>query len=201
MSEVINQQEVETQVDSSESTEAREGSVAYETHKKVLAQRKRDQEENRALKERLDKFEAAERAKQQKELESKGEYEKILAERDNKIKQLLESQEEDKRRRVNNEKESAFIQSLPGKLKNPAYLQFMDKESIAIDPETGRVDQGTLKSVVDKFLKEHGSLLESKPNSAPVSNFGKAPSAPNAFINQKESVSPLQMAARMLTQK
>lgn len=191
-----NDQVTQTQEDSQ-----KKDSVAYETHQKLLAQRKRDQEILKEMNDKLAKFEEAERLKEQKELESKGQYSKILEEREKRIRELEDRFTQQEQKRVNQEKEAAFLQALPGKLRNQSYLSFMDKEGIVIDPETGKVDEGTLKQTVDKFLKEHSALVDTKQNSSQNIPQSKAPSDPKVILNGNGKVDALSTLANMIVNK
>lgn len=163
-------------------------SVNYATHQRLLSQRKKDQQRMQELEERLNQFEEAERKVEQMEMEKKGEYEKILKEREERINSLMHQIEADKEARINTAKESAFLDSLPGKLRKQEYLSFMDKESIAIDPETGKVDEGSLKQVVDAFIQEHGVLIERKESGNSLSQ--KSPSEPSNLLDDKKELDP-----------
>ena len=169
-------------------------SVSVEPHKRLLAQRKRDQEKARELEEQLAHFQDQERQRQEAKLEEKGEYQKILEERENRIKALESQMEDDRNRRVRMEKESAFRNALSqhGKLRKDEYLQFVDFDSIAVDSESGKVDQGTLQHVLDGFVHEHGALLESVPQPQKIPN--KSPPDPQKiYSNQNQDISPEDM--------
>ena len=173
-----------------------DNSVAYETHKKLLSQRKKDQEVMKEMSDRLDAFDKIEEGKKTKQLEEQGEYKKILAEREDRINSLQDQINQDKQMRSNSQKESAFIQALPSKLLNPAYLSFMDKEGIAIDPDTGSVDQGSLKQVVDLFMKDHSHLLEQPQGKNKIPNNSSA--SPNNMLNVDDSKSDLEKLAHLI---
>lgn len=151
-------------------------SVAYETHRKLLRQRKADQQRMEELQERLEKYEEAEKAKQQQQLEAKGEYEKILKVKEQEIQELRNQQAEIARRNVEAAKYQAFMDALPGKLRNKSYLAHVNIEDIVVDPDSNTVDDYSVKKAVDNFLSEHSSLIEPKekpkatiPSSSPRS--------------------------------
>lgn len=155
-------------------------SVALETHRRLLAQRKNDQKQLQEANARLAAFEEKENQEEQAIMEKKGEYDKIVKAKDDQILALIASQAADKKARVDSAKEAAFISAIPGKLRKQDYLSFMDKEAIAIDPETGKVDQGSLKQVVDSFVQEHGVLIDRQDQNSKIPN--KGATTPNNLL-------------------
>jgi len=146
--------------------------VKYETHNRLLRQRKADQGKVRELEEELNRFRDVERKREQTEMEKRGQYDKILKEREERIGQLEKEREERERQAIQSTKLSAFVDLLPGKLRNNQYLAFVNVDEIAIDPDTKKVDEGSLKSAVDTFMKAHSVLVEPKntpslPNRSP----------------------------------
>ena len=195
---VSNETKVEQSVEPSVEQAKRE-TVAYETHQKLLSQRKADQARLAEMDAKLKTFEETEMKKQQAKLEEKGEYQKILEAKENELKSLQERIKNDEQRRINSEKESAFLNSLGGKLKNPEYIRFASKDEIAVDPDTGKVDELSLKQVVDKFLKEHSTLVDKKESNPAISASARSAQNPQ-FIQQTQNENKFATLAGLLKQ-
>ena len=124
---------------------------------------------NKELQAKLDGIKATENEIADKKMREKGQWDKLLdakvqevekykSERD----QATEAFTEAEKLIYNSAKLKAVEDMLPGKFKNPAYSQFIDVESVAMNPETGEIDMETVKAVTDNFLTEHKDLLDTK---------------------------------------
>lgn len=134
--------------------------VQYETYSRVLSQHKKTKSENEQLAAELEAYKRKERELEEKRLSEQGEYKKLL---EMTRKQLAD--EESKRleyatQLLDQHRLNAIKERLPGKIKRPEYLSFIDVSKVAIDPETGMVDERSVVEVVDGFVKEHGFLIE-----------------------------------------
>lgn len=170
--EPVTSSETSTQANASSasvgnSDSSTDDTVAYDTHRKLLSQRKKDQERLAEFEAELDKYREAERKREQEKLEARGEYEKILTSYKEENERLKNQMEEGKRRSIESAKLQAFVNSLPGKLRNQQYLAFVNTSEIAVDPETNTVDDISLKRAVDDFLRDHGALIEPEKTEAP----------------------------------
>lgn len=146
----------------SASGENQDDKVAYSTYKRVLSEAKKYKE----IAETLSKQTQAEKEKQLRDQEQW----KTLAEMNaEKLNQAQKELEEKNRAIQDGMKFSEFQRHLGGKLKHPSYANHIDFDKIVINPETGVIDEGSLKSVVANFTKEHSSLVD----------FGNKPKLPN----------------------
>lgn len=142
--------------------------VAYETYKKVLDQRKSDQDKLKETQARLDALEAEKRTQEdektkskEKELEASGNWKAILEDREKKLKDL---EKENKRLAKENKgfeshitdakKISALQQKIGGNLKNPKLYDLIDTSKIALDPESGEIDESSVSAYANEFVKE-----------------------------------------------
>lgn len=135
-------------------------SVSYETYQRVLAEAK-------AAKEKVKTFEASLKEQEETKLKQQNEW-KVLAEA--KEKEAIEYKtkfEDINRSLVDAVKLQAFQKHLGGKLKNDAYFQFVDTDKIAYNPETKRVDDESVKTLVSEFVKNHSALVEFKTAKLP----------------------------------
>lgn len=148
--------------------------VSHETYKRLLAQRKADQEKLKSLEEKAKTLSILEEEKAklaEEKLKADGNWKALLDAREAKIQELNEkyqsvTQEKSRYEQqfVEASKLQAFMDALGGKLKHREYYNLVDTSAIALDPESGAIDKESLKKYADKFLKEHKELVAfSKP--------------------------------------
>lgn len=148
--------------------------VAYETYKRLVAQRKADQEKLKAQEERLKKLDEIEAEKQRLEedkLKTDGNWKALLESREEKLKTLEEelNQTKSKVEQYNTQfveaaKLQALTDALGGTLKHPSYFNLVDTDKILTNPETGEIDGESVKKYASSFLQEHKELIAfSKP--------------------------------------
>lgn len=142
--------------------------VDYETYKRVLDQKKN---RDRELAEIKEKQAANEKAK----MLEKEQYKKLYEETSDKLKDVEGKFGELTKTRIDDFKEAAFLQMLPSDLIKNEYMAHADMSDIIFDETTGSLNKDSVKSVVDKFVKNHSYLLIKKdnnqlPNDAPGNN-------------------------------
>lgn len=158
-------------------TDATKQAVSYETFDKLLNQRKKDREKLDAYEKQLAELSGWKKQVEETESIKKGEYEKILTTYKTENETLKGKLSEVQKSIVDGQKYNAFLDKLPGRLDRNEFLQFVNIEQIAIDPETGVVDEKTVQSVVDDFVKSYGKLItpinsKSLPNHDRIGNVG-----------------------------
>lgn len=146
--------------------------VAYDTYKKAMDDLKETQ---RKLKEIEGKTQAEIEAK----LKEQGDWKALAESREQKVKDLEAKLNGTETAITDSIKLNAFQKHLGGKLKSEKYFDFVDTSKIAINPETKRVDEESVKSVVAEFLKEHTHLVD----------FGKKPGMPQKTKDGKTVIS------------
>ena len=156
--------------------------VSRKELEKLLRQRKADQEKNRELSLKLEAIEREKQELEQKKLEEEGNWRelyesknKTLAEMQNEVKSYKTKLEETEKTFLSSAKLAAVIEKLPAKISKKEYYNFIDVDSVLIDPETGDFDEASISNVANDFVKEHSRLLDftnSKklPNDAPHGN-------------------------------
>jgi hypothetical protein len=160
--------------------ETPEDKVAYSTYKRVLAEAKKFKELADTLSKQTEQAQES-KLKEQNEWKSLAEMHK--AKLDETQKELAE-----KNRAIQDGlKYSEFTRHLGGKLKHSSYANHVDFDKILLNPETGMIEEGSVKSVVAEFIKEHSALVD----------FGNKPRLPNesareAVIGNKK---PSEMSA------
>lgn len=149
--------------------------VSYESHQKLLGQLKNTKEQAKLMEEKLNLFEQKQKEIEESKLAEKGEYQKLLELRQNEIADLkakveAEAQEKFKASKALEDtwKLQSFYDKLPGKVKRREYLNFVDLDAIAFNPDTGQIDDQSVDIVVNDFMKNHKDLVDTK-------SFGKLP--------------------------
>lgn len=157
--------------DDEQENQEKKNVVSYETHRQLLGEKKKRDEELRQAREALARYEAEKRELEEKALREKEDYKKLFESRekelqDEKMKraeieaQIIEAQ---KRKALN----LAIGTAIPEK-----FWGLVDLDKIAIDPTTGRPDELTTKAYADEFTKVYGeviapSRLPRMPNDGP----------------------------------
>lgn len=163
----------------------KEDVVKYETYQKVLSEKKGVQAKLEEMQSKFDAFELDQKTAEETKLNEKGEFKKLVELREQEIVKLREemsgvTSERDglKGNLDDTYKLQAFYDKLPGQIKKQEYLNFVDLESIVIDPVTRAVDPQSLENVVGSFVENYGDLIKSSsfgglPGEAPVNSTRK----------------------------
>lgn len=141
--------------------------VAYESFRKSVEAEKKARERANELEKRLKDIETRDQQANDNKLKEQNEW-RALAE--SKEKAYLETSAKlaDLETTIlDSVKLSAFQKHLGGRIKDDAYYQFVDTNSIAYNPDTKRVDEESVKSVVADFVKRHSSLVEFRSGKMP----------------------------------
>jgi molybdopterin-guanine dinucleotide biosynthesis protein len=161
--------------------DATNGKVSYETYQKVLNEAKKAKELARTLAEEKARSDEKTLAEQQQWKTLADQYKTQLEQ----TKSVLSEQEKSI---VNGLKYQEFEKHLGGRLKNRDYATFIDFEKIAINPESKTVDEESVKSVVNEFLKSHSPLVEFQ-SGAKLPNTSGGGFDPNKRVNYNEMTS------------
>lgn len=162
--------------------------VSYETHSKLLGQRKRDLEKMKELESLVQGFQGQKKQDEESKLVEQGEYKKLLEARELEITNLRQENTEHAKHMTEAHKLNAFREKLPGTIKNSAYYNFVNMEAILIDPETGIVDEASVSEEVNTFMKDHYSLVKSESKTALPNNATKdiAPKTINDLSREEQ---------------
>jgi CRISPR/Cas system CMR subunit Cmr6 (Cas7 group RAMP superfamily) len=148
--------------ESSASGVIQDDKVAYSTYKRVLAEAKK-------FKELADSLSKQTQEEKEKQLKDQNEW-KSLAEMHKAKLDAAQKELEEKNRAIQDGlKFSEFNRHLGGKLKHSSYANHVDFDRILINPETGMIEESSVKSVVADFIKQHSALVD----------FGNKPRLPN----------------------
>lgn len=150
--------------------EKKKDTVAYDTYRKVLSEKKREQERAREMEEELQQFRKQKADADEADQIKRGEYEKVIAG----LKQDKESLQGKLADRdkfiIDGAKEAAFESRLPGRLAQPEFRKFIPKDDILIDPTTGQIDETSLDNSVTSFMDKYSRLLDLPNNDKRLPN-------------------------------
>jgi len=168
--------------------------VNYGSFNKLLGQVKKTKELNQQLSERIAQFDKLEQQREESKLLKDGEYQKLVDLKEQKINELAsrleqaEGQTLDAHKTLTNAKKlSAVYEKLPGKLRNNKFLEWIDVDSIVMNPESGEIDIESASLVANKFMDEFGYAVD-------TSHIGRLPgdaSSTNQSLSQTFKDLPL----------
>jgi hypothetical protein len=122
--------------------------VAYETHAKLLGEKKKLAEKQAALELELEQFRTKERDRENQELEKAKNFEQLLKNRDEELKSLKERTTQFETERLQARKLDAFFKTLGGNLEDK-FWSLVDLDKIAVDPATRQVDEMSVAKYVE----------------------------------------------------
>ncbi|RTL05196.1 hypothetical protein EKK58_08590 [Candidatus Dependentiae bacterium] len=155
--------------------------VAYDTYRKVLAEKKKKDEELASVREELAKRNKLDKEREEAELKAKEDYKKIAELREKELNETKIKYDSLNKEIQESLKFNAFLEALPGELPRK-YWGMVNTKEIVIDPSTGDPDPVSIKKVAESFQAEYGELIKN-PNKAKLP--GDAASGGNAVITSE----------------
>lgn len=131
--------------------------VSYETYLKVLDEKKRESAKRKELEER-------EKARETKELEEKGEYQRLLAQTREELTKKDQELADIRRNETERLKLASILNAVNGEI-DRKFFQFIDLSEVAIDPDTGRPDDMSVTKAVEKLKQTYPEFI--RPSNAP----------------------------------
>jgi len=132
--------------------EPKQNTVAYETHRKLLGEKKK-------LQARLDEVEAQTKADREKVLAEQGEYKDLYNQSKEQVEALTGQLNEATERQNNFIKLRAVLSAIDGKV-DQEYYGHLGIENVLLDPDTGEVDKMSVSKVVEAFKAKHSVLIQ-----------------------------------------
>jgi hypothetical protein len=137
-----------------------EETVAYETYKKVLDQRKADQAKARELTAEVERLRSERESEQEAKLAEQKRFEELYAAEKKKAEELSARIKDAETKSIAQRKRDALKQALGG-VKRDEYLSFADLNSVLVQ-EDGTVDADSVKAAAAKFREAHPELITSR---------------------------------------
>lgn len=155
--------------------------VAYESYKRLLGQKKNATAENENLKKIIEELKQANQSKEAEEATRKNDFQKLLEMEKKRAEELAAKHKEieDKYLQQQNEiiqtrKLKSVLSSLDGKI-DEQYFGLIDLDRVQVDPDTGEVDKVSVQNFVKDFEKSYSLIIKkgqknpAMPNAAPSS--------------------------------
>lgn len=161
-----------------ENKDDKKDTVAYDTYRKLLSEKKKRDEEVESIKAKLAEMQRAEKERTEAELKQKEDYKSLLALREEEIKKRDSELSELKTSLEAGAKLRSFLDSVNGVV-DKQYWALIDLDAVKIDPNTNLPDQASVDAAARKFEQEYGLVLKKKdgtkglPNQAAQSASGK----------------------------
>lgn len=133
--------------------------VSFETHRKLLSEKKKLQEQQREALEKLKQYEAERKAREKKELEARGEFQKIAQNAEERAKELEAQLNEVLENQRGQRKLAAVLKALPGDVANK-YWDLIPFSDVVINPDTDQVDEMSVTKAVDKFIATYPEVIQ-----------------------------------------
>lgn len=141
-----------------DSANASKDTVAYDTYKKVLSEKKKRDEELKAAQDEITKFKKLEKERVEAELKQKEDYKKLLELRENEKSEIEQKFNSLHSQIQEGLKFQSFLEALPGQLPKK-FWKMVDTSQIVIDPATGEPDPVSVKKAAESFQAEFGELI------------------------------------------
>jgi hypothetical protein len=155
-----------------EGSNERKETVSYETHLKLLNQRKADQARSQEMAAKLAEFEAEKKAREEADLLAQNKYEELLAKKEEEKNEIANRLNSVTETIIKAEKLEAFQRSLGGELAHRDFEKMINLNSIVYD-EAGTLDQESLNLEVARVRETYGDSILKKTNVPSMS--GNAP--------------------------
>lgn len=146
--------------------------VSYETHRKLLAEKKKAAEELAATRAALDKLEAEKREREEADLKAKEDFKSLLAIREKELNEIKAESEKTKRQVLEARKLDSFLRSVNGVI-DRRYWGLIDTDQIIVDPTTGEIDPLTVTKAAEAFRQTYPEIV-----AAPGRSIGMPTAAP-----------------------
>lgn len=155
-----------------------------EAKERILGQYKDVREKYQSYQAKEQEALDAQKAQEEERLRKEGNFQILLEQREQKIKELegtvseisskLDSREE---AILKAQKANALEEAMGGKLRNKKYYSLVDFDSIAVNPDTGDIDKDSLNQYAGEFIKSHKELVNfgsngNLPNGTPTGSNG-----------------------------
>jgi hypothetical protein len=150
--------------ETTDSTPAKGDTVSYETYVKLLGEKKKMQERFQKAQEaeaELQRLKAEAEENQKKELEKKGEFQKLLELERKRAEEAQKKLSEYEQRFTQGRKAKALLSALDNSVEEK-FFDFLPIDAVLVDPETGEINQSSVAQVAEDFRKKYPELIKSR---------------------------------------
>lgn len=146
--------------------------VKYESYRKVVGQNKRLSEDVTQMRERLQAMEDAEKARHEKQLQEQNQWQELAKIKEQEAAEARAEAQALKEQQLEARKLDAVLRAIPGKVDRD-YWSLFDLDKVLVNPDTGQIEDTTVRSLADDFLTKHRRVVD-----FPASNARIDPTAP-----------------------
>jgi hypothetical protein len=143
-------------------------SVSYETHRKLLAEKKAAAAKLAEYEAKVAEHERLAKERETAELEKQRDYEKLKANLQDELRKRDESLAQLEAERATAKKLDAFFKALDGNL-DRRYWSLIDIDQIVVDPATKAIDEMSVTKYLEGFRKEYPEII-AKPGRSTMPN-------------------------------
>jgi hypothetical protein len=139
--------------------------ISYETHRRLLDEKKKLQVE-------VEEFRARQREAQEAEARKRGEHDLLLKARDEELSKEREARKALEATIVNGQKLNAVIEALGGQVESK-WFQIIDVSKVLVNPDTGEIDQMTAAKVAEDIRRQWPEMVRAGaklPTASPAGN-------------------------------
>ncbi len=141
------------------------GTVAFETHQKLLNEKKKQGEELKKLRDEAAKYAAERKLLEEAALREKEDYKKLFESRDKELETERNARLAIEKQVTDSRKLNTFLKNV-GPLEQE-YWSLIDLDRINVDPESGKVDEISTKAYADDFKKTFWKVIGTQKNQMP----------------------------------
>lgn len=172
-----------------------EKNVSYETHRKLLHEKKSIQERYQQAASKAQELEALIKSQETKALEEQNQYKQLyeqLKEENSGLKGQIVERDKTLEEAL---KLDAFTKALGSRKIPSKYMGFVGVDNIVIDPETSRVDELSAQKEVERILAEYPEIIRGAVDAKPIP--AQAPKPEAGLSSKNEQYEILKRYAKM----
>lgn len=138
--------------------EPRKDSVAYETYRKILSEKKKADEKLRVAAEELEAYRRKEQDAVEARLKDEKKWKEYAELKEKEAAEATAKAEEKDRIFLESQKLDAFLSSMDGRV-DRKYWGFVNTDKIILNPETGEVDTSSVKIAIQEFKQKYPEII------------------------------------------
>lgn len=156
-----------------EDAQIQRNSVSYESHQKLLNEKKKRDEDLRLAREELKKFQDERKIMEETALREKEDYKKLFESREAELKAEREARQGIENQILDSKKMRSFLQNVGTPIPEK-FWGLIDLDRIAVDPATGTIDDVIVKNYADEFKKNYFEITMNRgpkiPDNGPIND-------------------------------
>lgn len=172
---VLRENASESPVDMQTTDTTEDKSVSYDSHRKLLSEKKRLQEKLMEREARVAEYEQAQKEAEEKRLKDNEQWKEFATKKEQEAAEARKELEATRHQIADARKLDAFLTTIDGKI-DRKFWDFIDTSSIITNPDTGEIDGMSVTKAVEAFKANYSELIQypgqktGLPNESPKSN-------------------------------